>query len=268
MVIPTDYVNILDYDTAADAQSSSASSAASWLNPRYTSWDPILISGTTFTASATTPSVAVTSTTSSKTSTATAISATSCDLAITSASTYCNCEGGFGVSLSTKTNAAKSTFLVCAADPPLTVSTIKPTSTTTTKTTSKTTTTPSATATGFLITYVECESSICPIGQTCDSNGEWDFMAVQPLVDDAELVQISGTYNKGGMVSGSKAKFCDQTSTFTTDGKLVDGSSSDGSYGSYSCKVAEATVITVRDPDVGTVCSETYKWYCLTDMCL
>lgn len=93
-------------------------------------------------------------------------------------------------------------------------------------------------------------------------------MGVQPLVDDADLVQISGTYNKGGMVSGTKAKFCDQTSTFTIDGKLVDGSSSKGSYGSYTCDVADATVITVHDTDNGVTCSETIKWDCLTDMCL
>ncbi|PYI12289.1 hypothetical protein BO78DRAFT_412500 [Aspergillus sclerotiicarbonarius CBS 121057] len=45
---------------------------------------------------------------------------------------YCTCNGGYGVSLSTKTNAAHSTFPICAADPPLTVTTITPTTTSTT----------------------------------------------------------------------------------------------------------------------------------------
>lgn len=251
-----------------DAMYASASSAASWLNPIYTSMDPITISSTTLTISAAAPTAAQTTTTSS---TKSAVSATSCGLATTASSTYCTCDGGFGVALSTKTNAAHSTFLICAADPALTVSTITPkttsTSTTSKKPTTTTTTAATSESTGFIIAFVQCSSSICPIGQTCDSNGSWDFMAVQELGsgDNDELVQIKGTYNNGGMKSGSKATFCGQTSTFTTSGKLVEGASGDGDY---SCAVSDATRITVYDTDTQITCTEDIQWNCLTDICL
>lgn len=229
-----------------------------------------MISGTTFTASAATPSIGA----ASATTTASAVSVTSCDLKTTSTgsstSTYCSCNGGYGVSLSTKTNAAKSTFLICAADPAITVTTIIPSTTSTTKTTSKTTSTVSEpTSTGFALVYVGCESVTCPVGETCDKNGDWDFMAVQPLVSsNSDLVQISGTYNKGGMVTGTQAKFCDQTSTFTIDGDLVKGSSSDDSYGTYTCEVSQLGSATADEPSEQLSCTETYQWNCLTNICL
>ncbi|KAL3428931.1 hypothetical protein BDV09DRAFT_201108 [Aspergillus tetrazonus] len=113
-----DLDDVMPSDKEMEAHSSSI---ASWLNPFYTDWDPVLISGTTLTISATPPDV--TTKTASKT-TQTAVSVTSCDLRTTSTSsssqksTYCACDGGYGLSLSTETNARKSTYLICDAYPP------------------------------------------------------------------------------------------------------------------------------------------------------
>ncbi|RAL04126.1 putative class V chitinase [Aspergillus ibericus CBS 121593] len=267
------------YSADDDALSSSAWSAASWLNPRYTGWDPITINGTTLGVSGPAPTVAITSSTASKT-TATAVSVTSCGLQTTSTgsspSTYCTCNGGYGLALSTKTNAAHSTFLICAADPPLTVTTITPTTTTSTTTQPKTTSTTTTTAaqsstTGFAITYIQCSSSICPVGKTCESDGSFNFMGVQPFGDDDddELVQISGSYNKEALVNGGKAKFCGQTSKFTVKDDTVTGSSSKSEYGTYSClKYSDATSLTIYDKDNGITCESTPQYACLTEICL
>lgn len=251
-----------------DEMDADASSAASWLNPLYTAWDPITISGTTFTASAPSPTVAVTSTGSS-TSSKTAISATSCGITKTadgsSTSTYCTCDGGFAVDLSTKTNAAHTTFMVCAADPALTVSTITPTST---STKTKTATGASSTNTGFSIVYVTCETVSCPKGETCDADGNFNFEGVQPHGSGSAPTQISGTYNKKGMVSGTKAKFCDQTSSFTIDGDDVKGSSDDDSYADYTCKATSSVDSEYYDTDNMAKCTKSHQWDCITDICL
>ncbi|KAJ6079162.1 hypothetical protein N7467_008915 [Penicillium canescens] len=176
------------------------------------------------TTSATAPSVALTTTTTK--TTATAISATSCAIQTTSSSSYCSCDGGYGVSLSTKTNAAKSTFLVCGVTPALTVSTITP-KTSSTKTTSTKTTTSStsqSTSTGFSLAMVYWSASECPIGSTCEKGHKWNSMMV---TTDNEAAYLKGTWNKGGMVDGAKATFCGQTSTFTIDGDNIKGTSSD-----------------------------------------
>ncbi|PYI12290.1 glycoside hydrolase [Aspergillus sclerotiicarbonarius CBS 121057] len=273
-----DSIDSAIYSADEDTDSSSAWSAASWLNPRYTGWDSITVNGTTLGVSGPAPTMAITSSTASKT-TATAVSVTSCGLQTTqtasSTSTYCTCNGGYGVSLSTKTNAAHSTFLICAADPPLTVTTITPTTTSTTqkKTTSTTTTTTAAKSsnTGFAITYIKCSSSTCPVGETCEASGSFDVMGVQPLGDDddADLVQISGSYNKETLVSGGKAKFCGQTSKFTVSGDTVTGSSSSSKYGTYSClKYSDATSVVVYDKDNGITCESTPQYACLTEICL
>ncbi|BCS04473.1 uncharacterized protein AKAW2_80274S [Aspergillus luchuensis] len=270
-----DDVGDVIYSADDSAVSSSAWSAASWLNPQYTGWDPITVNGTTLGISGAAPTVAMTSTVSK--TTATAVSVTSCGLQTTkgasSTSTYCTCNGGYGISLSTKTNAAHSTFLICAADPPLTVTTITPTtSTTQKKTTSTTTTTASKSSeTGFAITYVKCYSSTCPVGKTCEADGSFDVMGVQPFGDDddAQIVQISGSYNQEALVNGGKAKFCGQTSKFTVSGDNVSGSSSSSKYGTYTClKYSDPTTVTVHDKDNGITCQSTPQYACLTDICL
>ncbi|KAK9424886.1 putative chitinase [Seiridium unicorne] len=241
-----------------DAMNEEASSAASWLNPLYTSWDPILISSTTYTASGTTPSIAAATSTKSSSSSQTAISVTSCGTTKTvdgsSTSTYCTCNGGFAVDLSTKTNAAHTTFMICGADPALTISTITPTSTSTKTTSTKTTTTMAAST---------------QTGQTCDSNGDFNFEGIQPQnPDNPDIVQISGTYNKGDMVTGTKAKFCGQTSSFTIDGDNIKGSSGDDSYGSYTCEKSSISSDSYCDSDNMVCCTEDFQWDCLTDICL
>ncbi|KAH1496588.1 hypothetical protein LV164_003899 [Aspergillus fumigatus] len=65
-------------EASDESMTSAAESVASWLNPKYTSLDPVMISGTTITASATAPAV----TTSASITSATAISASSCDIKI------------------------------------------------------------------------------------------------------------------------------------------------------------------------------------------
>ncbi|KAJ6092295.1 hypothetical protein N7467_004264 [Penicillium canescens] len=95
-----------------DEQNAQAMTFASFINPQLSSADPIMISGITVFGS-----MSLTAAPSKTSSTATGISATSCNLqsitgsASTDISTICSCNGGFGASLSTKSNAAKSTFL-------------------------------------------------------------------------------------------------------------------------------------------------------------
>lgn len=126
-----------------------------------------MISGITLTISGAEPTVAVISTTSS-TKSSSAVSVSSYSLVSTAISTYYTCDGGYSVSLSTSTNAAKSTFLVYASDPPLTISTITPTPISTSRSTIVTSTksspTAEPTATGFVIAYVSYSSVIYPIG--------------------------------------------------------------------------------------------------------
>ncbi|KAJ5814287.1 uncharacterized protein N7503_001037 [Penicillium pulvis] len=231
--VDADEIPLTLLDASDDAIASEANSMASWLNPFYTSMDPIMINGTTMTVSATAPAV----TASASTATATAISATSCDIKSTSSSSYCSCDGGYGVTLSTKANKAQTTFLVCDVSPALTVSTILP-KMTSTKTTSTSTTTSwdsDSTSVGFVIYQTYWSTSECPIGYTCESGDKWNAVYVVEDVD-SDIILAQGTWNQGGMVDGSKAKFCDQTLTFTVDGDNIKGSSSVSKYGSYFCK--------------------------------
>lgn len=152
-------------------------------------------------------------------------------------STYCSCDGGFGVNLSTKTNAAKTTFLVCDVDPALTVSTITPTATSTsTMSTTKITTSESATATGFYIWKMQCDELICP--QLSCSLNPADYMALRAVgnhgCSDSDLIQLKGTYDKDGMVEGATATFCGQTSTFSMPENGVVSVTSDSGV-SYEC---------------------------------
>ncbi|OJZ80610.1 glycoside hydrolase family 18 protein [Aspergillus luchuensis CBS 106.47] len=206
-------------EASDDAMTSDAESVASWLNPKYSSMDPVVTSGTTMTASATAPAV-----TTSPKNTATAISASSCDIKSTSSSSYCSCDGGYGVSLSTKANQAKTTFLVCDVTPALTISTITPTTTSTTsQSTSTTSSVSQSTSTGFALYMTYWSASECPIGLTCEDDGKWNAVMVENLVGDETALPIRGTWNQGGMVDGSQATFCDQTSTFTIDGDDIKG---------------------------------------------
>lgn len=94
-------------------------------------------------------------------------------------------------------------------------------------------------------------------------------MGIQPQVEsNSDIVEISGTYNKEGMVSGTKATFCGQTSTFTIDGDLIKGVSDDDSYGSYMCEVSSFDSASAGDSDSQIYCEEDFKWNCLTDICL
>lgn len=251
-------------DASDDAITSAAQAAASWLNPFYTSLDPVMTNGTTMTASATAPAV----TTSTSKTTATAISASSCAITSASSSSYCSCDGGYGVTLSTKANTAKTTFLVCDVTPELTVSTILP-KTTSTKTTSTTTSSASeSTSTGFALYMTYWSASECPIGLTCESGSKWNAVYVENLWGDQEAVPLKGTWNEGGMVDGSKATFCDQTSTFTIDGDGLKGSSSSSKYGSYVCKKHAVPEENTWYDSENTVSYDITKaWECITDIC-
>lgn len=251
-----------------DAMASEANAAASWLNVQYTVMDPVIINSTTVTDSATAPNVAMT-TTVTKT-TATAISASSCAIQTTSSSSYCSCDGGYGVSLSTKTNAAKSTFLVCGVTPALTVSTITP-KTTTTKTTSTKTTTASdsaSTTISFAILQTYWSADECPIGLTCEKNSEWNAVYVSTKAGD--FIYVKGTWNSDGEIDGAKATFCGQTSTFTKDGDEIKATSDDSKYGSYVCKEREGTLAGSNGSFSSSAQYEvTQEWICLSDsMCL
>ncbi|KAI3006398.1 CAZyme family GH18 [Aspergillus niger] len=251
-------------EASDDAMTSDAESVASWLNPKYTSMDPVVTSGTTMTASATAPAV-----TTSPKNTATAISASSCDIKSTSSSSYCSCDGGYGVSLSTKANQAKTTFLVCDVTPALKISTITPTTTSTTsQSTSTTSSVSQSTSTGFALYMTYWSASECPIGLTCEDDGKWNAVMVENLVGDETAVPIRGTWNQGGMVDGSQATFCDQTSTFTIDGDDIKGSSSVSKYGSYVCKKAPVPEENTWYDSENTVAFDIEgAWACLTDIC-
>lgn len=94
-------------------------------------------------------------------------------------------------------------------------------------------------------------------------------MGAQSYGDDDSLVQISGSYNKEKLVSGGKAKFCSQTSTFTVSEDSVSGSSSNSKYGSYSCpKISNPITVVAYDKDTGITCEATPQYECLTDICL
>ncbi|KAM0093788.1 hypothetical protein ACP6JD_002824 [Aspergillus fumigatus] len=252
-------------EASDEAMTSAAESVASWLNPKYTSLDPVMISGTTITASATAPAV----TTSASITSATAISASSCDIKSTSSSSYCSCDGGYGVTLSTKANKSKTTFLVCDVTPALTISTIKPTTTSTKpQSTSTTTSASGSTSTGFALYMSYWSASECPIGLTCEDDGKWNAVMVENLWSDEAAVPIKGTWNQNGMVDGSQATFCDQTSTFTIDGDDIKGSSSVSKYGSYVCKKrAIPEENTGYDPENTVSYDIEGAWACLTDIC-
>ncbi|KAH2284926.1 hypothetical protein KXW02_002191 [Aspergillus fumigatus] len=252
-------------EASDEAMTSAAESVASWLNPKYTSLDPVMISGTTITASATAPAV----TTSASITSATAISASSCDIKSASSSSYCSCDGGYGVTLSTKANKSKTTFLVCDVTPALTISTIKPTTTSTKpQSTSTTTSASGSTSTGFALYMSYWSASECPIGLTCEDDGKWNAVMVENLWSDEAAVPIKGTWNQNGMVDGSQATFCDQTSTFTIDGDDIKGSSSVSKYGSYVCKKrAIPEENTGYDPENTVSYDIEGAWACLTDIC-
>ncbi|KAJ6031531.1 hypothetical protein N7540_002263 [Penicillium herquei] len=248
-------------DASDDAMFTEASSVASWLNPFYTVLDPVMMNGTTMIGSATAPTV------TALTTTITAISATSCDIKSTSSSSYCSCDGGYGVTLSTKANKASTTFLVCDVSPALTVSTILPkiTSTKTTSTTATTASISESTSVGFSLYATSWSASECPIGYTCESGDKWDAVYMD---DGSDLVLIKGTWNEGGMVDGSKATFCDQTSTFTIDGDNIKGSSSVSKYGSYVCEKTSLPEDSTFYDSENTVSYEiTEVWDCMTDIC-
>ncbi|KAL2817448.1 hypothetical protein BDW59DRAFT_165963 [Aspergillus cavernicola] len=169
-------------------------SAASWLNPYYTSWDPVMISGTVLTVSASSPSIAISTASATKT-TQTAISVASCDLKTTTTSsqtsTYCVCDGGYGLSASTKTNAAYSMYLIFAILPPLTITTIKPRPSTTIITTKgiATTTGSAQSATGFvgfwLAETIECKIDGALFG-ACLDNPDHNVVYVIPERDEED----------------------------------------------------------------------------------
>lgn len=111
-------------------------------------------------------------------------------------------------------------------------------------------------------------ASACPIGLTCESNGKWNAVMVENLWSDEVAVPLKGTWNQGGMVSGSQATFCDQTSTFTIDGDDIKGSSSDSKYGSYVCKEQAVPEDNTWYDSENTVSYDIVKaWACLTDIC-
>ncbi|KAL4938741.1 hypothetical protein BDV06DRAFT_231555 [Aspergillus oleicola] len=208
-------------------------SLASWLNPFYTDWDPVLISGTTLTISATPPDVATN--TATKT-TQTVISVTSCDLKTTSTgssskqSTYFACDGGYGLSLSTKTNARRSTYLICDAYPPLTITTIEPApSTTITKTPSETGGSGSGSG----------KSIDCPLVGSCTASEYNDSMYV--IIGKTDVVFVKGTFTEGGMVDGGTAEICGDETVFSVDGDVITGKIC-GSGNSFKCtKSSEVT---------------------------
>lgn len=224
-----------------------------------------MTSGTTMTASATAPAV----TTSASTTTPTAISASSCDIKSTSLSSYCSCDGGYGVSLSTSANKSKTTFLVCDVTPALTISTITPTTTSTKSQTPSTTTSGSestSTAVSLYLTYFS--ASECPIGLTCEDDGKWNAILVDNGLSYGPALTIQGTWNQDGMVDGSQATFCDQTSTFTVDGDDIKGSSNVSQYGSYVCKKqAIPPQNTWYDPENTVSYDIEGAWTCFTDIC-
>lgn len=91
---------------------------------------------------------------------------------------------------------------------------------------------------------------------------------VENLVGDETAVPIRGTWNQGGMVDGSQATFCDQTSTFTIDGDDIKGSSSVSKYGSYVCKKAPVPEENTWYDSENTVAYDIEgAWACLTDIC-
>ncbi|GFN18557.1 class V chitinase [Aspergillus tubingensis] len=230
--VDADALPLILLEASDDAMTSDAESVASWLNPKYTSMDPVVTSGTTMTASATAPAV-----TTSPKNTATAISASSCDIKSTSSSSYCSCDGGYA----------------------LTNSTITPTTTSTTS---------QSTSTGFALYMTYWSASECPIGLTCEDDGKWNAVMVESLVGDETAVPIRGTWNQGGMVDGSQATFCDQTSTFTIDGDDIKGSSSVSKYGSYVCKKAPVPEENTWYDSENTVAFDIEgAWACLTDIC-
>lgn len=173
-------------------------------------------------------------------------------------STICTCNGGFGASLSTKTNAAKSTFLICAVDPPLTVTTIKPTTTTKTATVSYTQPADGdSTPLGFIIMNLLHESDY----------GNWNYMSVSQG-DLSEVFPISGSMMKSEVETGSQAKFCGQTTTFSTTkgGGILQGKSDTGAM--FSCTEDydhdPITIFSNNSPEKIIV---TYMWKCWTSIC-
>lgn len=93
-------------------------------------------------------------------------------------------------------------------------------------------------------------------------------MGIQPQVEsNSDIVEIKGTYNKEGMVSGAKATFCGQTSIFTIDGDIVKGVSDDDSYGSYTCEVSSDGSYSATNSEAQVTCEENFKWNCLTNIC-
>ncbi|KAJ5146324.1 uncharacterized protein N7515_000888 [Penicillium bovifimosum] len=243
-----------------DEQNAQAMSFASFINPKLSSADPIMISGTTFSGS-----MSLTAAPSKSSSAATGIAATSCDLssvtgsASADISTICSCEGGFGASLSTKTNAAKSTFLICAVDPPLTITTIEPT--TTTKTAKVTYTQPAdsdSTPLGFVIMNEQHETE----------NALWTYLSVQTHSDFDEMFQISGSLMKSKVEEGSQAKFCGQTTTFspTGNGDLLKGKSDTGAI--FTCTMDnDQDPITLYPSNRPEKIVFSYLWKCWTNIC-
>lgn len=102
--VDADAIPLTILDGSDDAVASTAASVASWF-----SLDPVMTSGTTMTASATAPAV----TTSASTTTSTPIWASSWDIESASSSSYCSCDGEYGVTLSTNANKPKTSFLIC-----------------------------------------------------------------------------------------------------------------------------------------------------------
>ena len=91
---------------------------------------------------------------------------------------------------------------------------------------------------------------------------------VENLWSDEAAVPIKGTWNQNGMVDGSQATFCDQTSTFTIDGDDIKGSSSVSKYGSNVCKKrAIPEENTGYDPENTVSYDIEGAWACLTDIC-
>lgn len=171
---------------------------------------------------------------------------------------------------STKTPSAKTTSIEMTRTEMTSAKTTSTETISSKKISTKTTSTAAAaTSTGFSIVYVSCETITCPVGKTCDSDGDFDMEAIQPQnPDNPDLVEISGTYNEGGMVGGTKAKFCGQTSKFTIDGDDIKGSSSDDMYSVYTCKKSSLASVLYYDSDSMIDCTEDYQWECLTDICL
>lgn len=175
-----------------------------------------------------------------------------------STTTFCTCNGGWGAVLSTKTNAAKSTFLICAVDPPMTITTIQPTKTTST-TASKTTTTSTGsepTETGFTIWKFSCSN---------DVDLDWYYNVVVPhgkfVCND--YVHIRGSYLENFIESRAEASFCGQTSEFYT---LRDKSlwvySDSGSI--YKCQPWDNGGYAQACMNVPGHCMATPVWACIT----